>query len=204
MTLQTTPSPADGWWPELAQLAPGVGMCMTTRHPLSARAHGPTLASLPPYDDFNLGDHVGDDLLKVEAHRRDVDEVTGGRTVWLNQVHGHRVVRLSRTSGGVCVDGQPVSAQGMPAPQADGAWTCEPGLVCAVMVADCLPVILVAPQGRGVAALHAGWRGLCGDGPQMRGRGILETGVEALCEGSSCDPSDLLAWLGPCIGPDAF
>lgn len=205
MTPSISSSHADSWWPELNRLAPGVGLCMTTRHALLATESDQTSwASRPPFDAFNLGDHVGDEPLRVAAHRREVDELTGGQTVWLNQVHGHRVVRLSRGPEGVCVDGQTVSPRVGGSPKADGAWTSEPGLVCAVMVADCLPVILVAPQGRGVAALHAGWRGLCGDGPEMQGRGILEAGVEALCAGVSCDPGDLMAWMGPCIGPDAF
>src|SRR5690606_19312777 len=68
---------------------------------------------------------------------------------------------------------------------------------------DCLPILLAAPDGRGVAALHAGWRGLAGAGA-MAGRGITHSGVQALCEATGCAPEDLRAWLGPCIGPTQF
>lgn len=177
---------------------------------MSARPGG---ISAPPYDGCNLGDHVGDDPAAVAANRAMFTGLLAGhppnvRPVWLTQVHGHRVVRLSRegvsSTGGAAgelslVDPLTAAAQ----PEADGAITTEPGLACVVMVADCLPVLLAAPQGRGVAALHAGWRGLAGAG-DMQGRGILHTGVAALCEASGADPADLHAWLGPCIGPGAF
>jgi YfiH family protein len=83
-----------------------------------------------------------------------------------------------------------------PLPEADAAWTDEPGVACVVQVADCLPVLLAHPAGRGVAAAHAGWRGLAA--------GVLDATVQALCEGTGAEPVDLLAWLGPCIGPQAF
>lgn len=189
------------WWPELSASPAGrsARMLMTTRQAL-----GPSHAALgqPPYQAFNLGDHVGDDPLVVQAHRDQVAAAAGAHPVWLSQVHGHRVVQLSWSlDRQVLVDGQPA---GPLAPAADGSWTTEPGLLCTVMVADCLPVLLAAPDGRGVAALHAGWRGLCGAGQPMNGRGVIEQGVAALCQGTACEPADLMAWLGPCIGPDAF
>lgn len=155
--------------------------------------------SAAPYDTFNLGDHVGDSPAAVAANRALLAQRCGAEPVWLNQVHGVRVVRLSRDAmGRACADGQPTAI-----PVADGAFTTEPGLVCTVMVADCLPVLLAAPDGRGVAALHAGWRGLCGVGSPTPG-GVIDAGVSALCEATGCEPAELRAWLGPCIGPEAF
>lgn len=157
---------------------------MTGRSPLSS--HRPSLA---PFDAFNLGLHVSDDLEVVMEHRAELARFMGASPVWLEQVHGNRVLHITSDT-----------PNELPA---DGALATQPGVVCTVMVADCLPVLLSAPMGRGVCALHAGWRGLAGAG-EMAGRGILEEGVAALCEASSCDPSELRAWLGPCIGPDAF
>lgn len=146
-----------------------------------------------PYEACNLGTHVGDDPTTVARNRAFLAQQVGAvpAPLWLNQVHGNRVLRLhaDHLAG--------------PVQDADGAVCTEPGLACTVMVADCLPLLLAAPHGRGVAALHAGWRGLAGAGA-MAGHGIAEAGVAALCEVASCDPADLRAWLGPCIGPAMF
>lgn len=154
---------------------------------------------------FNLGDHVGDNLADVDRRRQEMADRLGSPVLWLQQVHGHRVVRLQRTheasAPGWLVDGVPWSGQTV---QADGSFTTDPGVMCAVMVADCLPVLLAAPEGGGVAALHAGWRGLLGDGPHMQGQGVVDVGVRQLCEAAGCLPAELQAWLGPCIGPTAF
>lgn len=152
----------------------------------------PATASQPPWDAFNLGNHVGDDLADVRQHRLELAAALQAQPVWLQQVHGHRVVRLTHPTKDALAEAQ-----------ADGVFTTEPGLVCTVMVADCLPILLAAPEGRGVAALHAGWRGLAGAG-DLNGIGIADAGVFALCEATSADPRDLRAWLGPCIGPTAF
>jgi YfiH family protein len=209
----------DGWLlPDLRDatglMPPGVLAGMTTR------AGG---TSLGPYASFNLGAHVGDAAEAVAANRLLAGQafaraavppsaVPAGRLAelsppsvpsvpapwpvgWLNQVHGAHVHRLRATD----FQGD---APWVP-PQADGALTTEPGLVCAVMVADCLPILLAVRHGGGVAALHAGWRGLAGAG-DMQGRGIVEAGVAALCEACGVPPSELVAWLGPCIGPTRF
>jgi len=186
---------------------------------MSARAGG---VSLPPYDACNLGDHVQDDPRAVARNRALFAQLLGATPMWLTQVHGNRIVRLSRDaadgrsqadgSGDGPEDGpedgraaplqvNPEIAQAQP--RADGALTTERGLACTVMVADCLPLLLAAPQARGVAALHAGWRGLAGAG-EMRGQGVVHTGVRALCEATGADPADLQVWLGPCIGPTRF
>jgi YfiH family protein len=196
------------WWPELAAAARGAHplrqarmprMLMSTREPWGSDAASRGAA---PYDHFNLGDHVGDDPAVVLRHRQWLAQACGVRPVWLEQVHGHRVVRLSSQGGRLLVDGS-VCEPDVPI-VADGSFTTEPGLVCTAMVADCLPVLLASPQGRGVAALHAGWRGLCGAGVDMAGQGVIEKGVAAVCEACECKPADLMAWLGPCIGPTAF
>jgi len=130
------------------------------------------------YAGFNLAGHVDDDAHAVAANRRRLIEALAlpRPPVWLRQCHGTRVVRL----GG----DEPEE------PEADAAWTDRPGVVCAVLTADCLPVLLCDRGGTRVAAVHAGWRGLAA--------GVLEAAVAAL------GGADLLAWLGPAIGPEAF
>lgn len=174
----------DGWM--TVPLGSGVTALMT------ARSGG---VSPDPWASCNLGDHVGDDPKRVHANREVLARCLPARPVFMSQVHGEAVVRLRADSG----------ADGATPIQADGALSTEPGVACVVMVADCLPILLAAPEGRGVAALHAGWRGLAGSGPACpTGRGIAHTGVLALCEVTGADPADLRAWLGPCIGPQAF
>jgi YfiH family protein len=107
------------------------------------------------------------------------------RPVWLHQVHGTDVAWLDHASP----DGL----------TADGVCTLERGVACTIMVADCLPVLLSDSQGQVVAAAHAGWRGLAG----QDGHGILDSTVRALREQAS-PQVELMAWLGPCIGPQAF
>lgn len=130
------------------------------------------------YASLNLGIHVGDDPRSVATNRRLLKESLPlpAEPFWLNQVHGKSVAKVGR------VDGCP--------PNADASFCDGPGLVCAVMTADCLPVLLCERSGSRVAAAHAGWRGLAD--------GVLESTVEAMGGG------DLLAWLGPAIGPEAF
>lgn len=107
----------------------------------------------------------------------------GARPLWLRQVHGVDVVRADQWT--------------LPqAPAADAAVSASAGVACAVLVADCLPVLLCDDAGRAVAAAHAGWRGLAA--------GVLERSVSTLCAAASCTPGEVQAWLGPCIGPQAF
>jgi YfiH family protein len=157
---------------------------------MSARAGG---VGVPPYDECNLGDHVGDEPATVWRNRALFAAHMDAQPVWLTQVHGARVVRLTQAD----------TLAGLPQTQADGALTTEPGVACTVMVADCLPLLLAGPEGRAVAALHAGWRGLAGAG-SMAGQGVVQVGLSALCEAASCDPADVRVWLGPCIGPRHF
>ena len=140
-------------------------------------------ASLPPYDGFNLGDHVGDRPEAVAANRRQLAQDLGVRPVFLQQVHGWHVAQLHK---------------GIPdATEADACWTSETDVACTIMVADCLPVLMCDAAGQWVAGAHAGWRSLAGE----RGDGILERVLQSV---RPSRPADILAWLGPCIGPQAF
>lgn len=146
---------------------------------MSTRSGG---VSAAPWDSMNLGIAVGDDAAHVDRNRAVFKEATGAELVFLKQVHGTRVVRLTR---------EHLEA---PVMEADACITTEPGLACLVQVADCLPVLLAAPGG--VGAAHAGWRGLAG--------GIVEATVSALCQATGCEPQQIECWLGACIGPQAF
>ncbi|MEZ5449947.1 MAG: peptidoglycan editing factor PgeF [Thiolinea sp.] len=135
--------------------------------------------SRPPFASLNLGDHVGDDGLQVARNRQRVNEVLRLPTepLWLEQVHGTEVAAMNVAD---CY------------PKADAAVALRPRQVCVVMTADCLPVLFCDRQGSKVAAAHAGWRGLC--------NGVLEQTVARL----GGEAAELLAWLGPAIGPAAF
>ena len=147
-------------------------------------------ASVPPYDSLNLGAHVGDGASDVARNRTVLQDALGAKAVFLNQEHGTRMLELA----GNTPDNQ----------SADGAFTRERGLACTIMVADCLPILFCDLGGTAVAAVHAGWRGLAGNG----GKGVLENIHEyfmALAPVESAQTAiELIAWLGPCIGPDAF
>jgi len=135
--------------------------------------------STPPYDSLNLGDHVGDELARVTDNRALLTKALNlpNEPAWLNQVHGNHVVVAETVT-------TPATA--------DAAYTRKPGHICVVQTADCLPVLLCDQAGKIVAAVHCGWRGLV--------QGILEATIARM----DCDPSRMLAWLGPAIGPDAF
>lgn len=152
-------------WP----LPPGVGACQTTR--LGG-------VSLPPYQSLNLGLHVQDEPQSVAENRRRLAACLPAPPLWLNQVHGTRVVAAT-----------PATPDGT---EGDGGVARAPGRVCAIMTADCLPVLFCARDGSAVGAAHAGWRGLAG--------GVLEATVAAM----EVAPDQLSCWLGPAIGPRAF
>src|SRR5699024_2385507 len=134
------------------------------------------------YQSLNLAGHTGDRADHVARNRSRLRQAAGlpGSVRWLNQVHGSAVVAVDR-----------LSESGLPS-EADAATAHEPGVVCAVLTADCLPVLLCARDTDAVAAVHAGWRGLAG--------GVVEATVAAL----DSPPHRLLAWLGPAIGPGRF
>jgi polyphenol oxidase len=136
-------------------------------------------ASASPYASLNLGAHVGDSPDAVAENRRRLRKAAElpAEPSWLTQVHGVRVANLD------CPEADA---------SADGAVTRQPGRVCAIITADCLPVLFAADSGEAVAAAHAGWRGLAG--------GVIEATVRAL----AVPPQALMAWLGPAIGPGHF
>jgi YfiH family protein len=139
--------------------------------------------SLPPYESLNLGDHVQDEPQHV-AQNRDILKQTlqGARPVFLKQVHGSDVLNLEPST----LDGA----------TADACITSIPDLACTRMAADCLPILFTDSKGAIVAAAHAGWRGLA--------HGVVENTVKTRCAKSGVLPGDILVWLGPCIGPNAF
>ena len=131
--------------------------------------------SIGPYASLNLGEHVGDDPQAVAANRKRVQRELGHAVPrWLKQVHGVRVAR----------DGESTQEP------ADAAVTAEPGTACVIMTADCLPLIFCDRHGTRVAAAHAGWRGLAA--------GVLEATLQSM------GTTDVLAWMGPAIGPKAY
>ncbi len=132
--------------------------------------------SQSPFDSFNLGDHVNDDPQAVAENRRRLRDALDCQPAWLSQVHGIRVV-----------EADPARVQ-----EADASWSATPGVACAILTADCLPALFCDRAGTRVAAAHAGWRGLAG--------GMLEATLDAL----DCLPGEVLVWLGPAIGPEAF
>ena len=142
----------------------------------------PGVSVSPSYASLNLGDHVGDDPRAVGENRVRYGQLLQAQPVFLKQVHGAQVERLGAASR----DGA----------EADAAFTTERGIACTMMVADCLPVLLADRQGRVVGAAHCGWRGLAG--------GALEALWMAMGPQMGNEADQLLAWLGPCIGAEAF
>jgi len=166
---------SDPWLRPDWAASPRVGALMSTR------VGG---VSRPPFDSLNLGLTSGDDPADVQRNRERLASAMGARPVFLQQMHGAAVVRLSTAL--------PFDVP----PAADASYTTDPGLACTVLVADCMPVLIAAPAGRAVAAAHAGWRGLS--------LGVTEAAARAVCEAASCSPADLDVWLGPCIGARKF
>ncbi|MDK2123574.1 peptidoglycan editing factor PgeF [Parachitinimonas caeni] len=163
-------SSASGWLNEV--INPLWPAPATVRAMVTTRGGG---VSLPPFASLNLGDHVGDDPNAVLANRRLLRQALPAEPLWLKQVHGIQVVD---------------AAAGVQGVEADAVFARQPGVVCAIMTADCLPVLLTTAKGDRVAAVHAGWRGLCD--------GVIEAAITAM------GGEDLMAWLGPAIGPGAF
>ncbi len=158
-------------------------------------------ASRGPYGFFNLGDHVGDDPVAVAANRAHLTRALGGaQPGFLNQVHG-TAVRDCCSPG----NEQPSASAPAPAPTADAAVSNQPGRACTVMVADCLPVLFTNRAGTVVGAAHAGWRGLAAGVLQAALVSFRAAALAATAQGAiKSTADDVLAWLGPCIGPRAF
>lgn len=157
------------------------------RNAHGSRVHGFTTlrhgagVSKPPFDSFNLGLRSGDVEADVERNRRQLAEFAElpAAPQWLRQVHGAEVVRIDDPYAGN-------------EPEADAAVTSTPGVVLAILTADCLPVLFAAKDGTEVGAAHAGWRGLAG--------GVLEAAIAKL----RTSPDHLVAWLGPAAGPQHY
>lgn len=145
--------------------------------------------SLAPFDSLNVGIHVGDVPHAVRENRRRVRERLRlpAEPAWIEQVHGTDVADLDATARDApAMDATPGGAA------ADAVYTRQPRRVCVVQVADCMPVLLTARDGSCAAAAHAGWRGLAA--------GVLEATLKRL----GTNPEQLIAWLGPAIGPEHF
>lgn len=137
-------------------------------------------ASRGAYASLNLGLRSGDDEAAVRENRRRLEALLPSAPVWLRQVHGTRVA-----------DADAARADGAE-PEADAAVARRPGTVCAVLAADCMPVLLADEAASVVGIAHAGWRGLCA--------GVLEATLQAM----RAEPARVMAWLGPAIGPQVY
>lgn len=164
--------------PELPVLEPDWPAPPGVRAAMTLRRGG---VSRPPFDALNAGARCGDEPAAVAENRRRIRAALRLRSepVWLEQVHGGAVVSL-------------VGEADVESPRADAAVTRMPGRVCAIQVADCMPVLFAARDGTAVGAAHAGWRGLV--------VGVLRATVRAL----AIEPSQIIAWMGPAIGPRHF
>ncbi len=150
--------------------------------PVAANVHAAVTlrtggASQGRYSSLNPAQHVNDDPSIVAENRRLMMQMLNlpAEPVWLDQVHGNRVVKADQVTR---------------SEKADASYTDQPGTVCAVLTADCLPVLLASTDGKKVAVIHGGWRGLLS--------GVISQSIKAL------DTNKLIAWLGPAIGPDCF
>jgi len=143
-------------------------------------------SSVPPWQHSNLGLRSGDDPAVVQDNRRRLAQALSlpSQPVWLQQVHGTGVLAVTRP----LLRPRAMAAE----PVADAAITRTPGVVLAVLSADCLPLVLASRDGDGLAVIHAGWRGLAG--------GVIEAALAALAD-AGVSAGRLLAWLGPAIGP---
>jgi len=181
MTMSAAPDPA--WlvpdWPAPARVC---ALSTTRQGGVSKGPYG--LAGGAP-GGLNLGTHVGDDAADVARNRARLAACLPSMPQWLEQVHGCAVATVDH-----------VAAPGAPVPQADASLALASGHVCAVMTADCLPVLLCDAQGTVVGAAHAGWRGLCS--------GVIEATLSRMQAAAGAGAPRWLAWLGPAIGPDAF
>lgn len=158
-------------------------VCTTRRGGVSPEPYGAGPQELATTGGgLNLGVHVGDDPSNVAFNRAIVKGRLPSEPAWLSQVHGVGVVRADRMGRGSV-------------PEADASIAAMPGAVCAIQTADCLPVLFTDRSGSVVGAAHAGWRGLAG--------GVLEATVAAM-RAEQGAPDEIIAWLGPAIGPQEF
>ena len=184
-------------WLTLDWLTPDWPVPNSVKAVFTVRSGG---CSNPPWDSMNLGDHVGDAPEHVAANRSALSKAIASRPVFLRQVHGAGVEHLTAATPDGAV--------------ADACVSAQRGVACTIMVADCLPVLLTNTEGTIVAAAHAGWRGLAGvdANGKLAPEGVLEAVLRAfqvlnkpvaLVKLARAAP-EIVAWLGPCIGPMAF
>ena len=141
--------------------------------------------STEPWSSLNLGLGSGDKPSQVLVNRGLVQSSMGVPAVYFKQVHGVKALAIeAQTPSGL---------------EGDVAWTTQSNIACAMMAADCLPILVCHPKAKWVAAAHAGWRGLAG----AKGHGVVETLAQGAIE-HGLATQDCLVWLGPCIGPTAF
>ena len=157
---------------------PVVRALITTRH---------DGVSAAPFDSFNLGTHVGDDPGAVQSNRMRLRQHVPAEPRWMEQVHGVQCLHLGSAA--------PSPASQSALPQGDAAVTRDAGVVCAVLSADCLPVLLCACDGSAVGVAHAGWRGLAG--------GVIESALQGL-SALGTPATQVMAWLGPAISGARF
>jgi polyphenol oxidase len=162
------------------------------RAAFTTRAGG---VSPAPFDALNLGDHVGDSAAHVAHNRALLQQTIRARPVFLKQVHGVDVATLDAHTSDATV--------------ADACITTQRGVACTIMVADCLPLLLTDRAGSFVAAAHAGWRGLAGQGAVGVVGSICKVFMPLAQQkiaqaATKIIASDILVWLGPCIGPAQF
>ncbi len=144
----------------------------------TTRAGGVSTGNNGNYASLNLGEHVKDNWADVECNRAILSRYLPSEPKWLKQVHG---------TFPICIEDTTVAI-----PEGDAVFSRQRGVVCAIMVADCLPIFLCDKAGTTVGIVHAGWRGLAG--------GVIEQSIAAM----RVDPNQLMAWLGPAIGPCHF
>lgn len=166
-----------------------VGAYVTTRYGGCSRApygivEGRVEAATSLAQGLNLGDHVGDDPQAVKCNRELLAQYLPSEPIWLNQIHSATVLELDAQTK---VDERIA---------ADGVVTALPRTVCAVLTADCLPILFCDEAGTAVGAAHAGWRGLCA--------GIVENVALAHAKLAECHPLKQMAWFGPAIGAQQF
>ncbi len=164
----------------VAWLAPDWPAPRGVRAAFTLRAGG---VSAPPWDSLNVGVHVGDAAAAVHENRRRLRAALAlpAEPLWLDQVHGVEVVAADA-----------IPADVASRPRGDAVVAARPGVVCAIQVADCLPVLFASLDGQRIGAAHAGWRGLAA--------GVLEATLAALGRPAA----QVMAWLGPAIGPAHF
>ena len=169
---------ADLVWPDWPDLPPNVGALATRRDGgVSIGSYGDGKGG----GGLNLGLHVADDEVSVRANRARLQAFVPGVPAWIAQVHGADVVDAATVG------------PGQPTRTGDASIATTPGVVCAILTADCLPVLFADSNGKVVGAAHAGWRGLAG--------GVLGQTVAAM---RAAGAGEITAWMGPAIGREAF